>query len=218
MLKKVSALGLGATLTLLAANASASLIITGVYDGPLTNGTPKGIELYATADIADLSIYAVGAANNGGGTDGAEFGLTGSASAGDFLYISNEMTNFNNFFGFTPDFTTGYMAINGNDAIELFQNGSVIDLFGDVNAGGSSEPWNYQDGWAYRNNASLASASFDLNQWAFSGRNALDGATDNATAASPVPVGTFSAVPVPAAAWLFGSALLSIAGIRRHKK
>ena len=47
-----------------------SLVITGVYDGPLTGGVPKGIELYVTADIADLSVYGVGAANNGGGTDG----------------------------------------------------------------------------------------------------------------------------------------------------
>ena len=50
--------------------SNGSLIITGVYDGPLSGGTPKGIELFATADIADLSIYAVGSANNGGGSDG----------------------------------------------------------------------------------------------------------------------------------------------------
>jgi hypothetical protein len=41
------------------------LIITAVYDGPLTGGLPKGIELYVVNNIADLSIYGVGSANNG---------------------------------------------------------------------------------------------------------------------------------------------------------
>ena len=34
--------------------ATNSLVITGAYDGPLSGGTPKGIELYALEDIEDL--------------------------------------------------------------------------------------------------------------------------------------------------------------------
>ena len=45
--------------------AQGALVITGVVDGPLTGGTPKAIELYATTAVADLSIYGVGSANNG---------------------------------------------------------------------------------------------------------------------------------------------------------
>ncbi|MGB0914546.1 MAG: immunoglobulin domain-containing protein, partial [Crocinitomicaceae bacterium] len=57
----------------LAPNVNNDLIITGVFDGPNTGGTPKGVELYILNDIADLSIYGIGSANNGGGTDGEEF-------------------------------------------------------------------------------------------------------------------------------------------------
>jgi plastocyanin len=45
------------------------LLISGVFDGPLPGGQPKGIELYVINDIADLSVYGVGSANNGGGSD-----------------------------------------------------------------------------------------------------------------------------------------------------
>jgi hypothetical protein len=222
MLKKVSVLCAGLALAIAAGNASAGLIITGVFDGPLSQGTPKGIELYVTADISDLSAYGVGSANNGGGSDGQEFTLSGSANAGDFIYISTESAGLDSFFGKTADFTTGKSgaaAINGDDAIELFHNGNVIDLFGDINTDGTGEAWEYLDGWAYRNSNSIASPAFDINQWSFSGKNAFDGETTNAAAGTPMPIGTFtaSAVPVPAAAWLFGSALLGIAGLRRKK-
>jgi len=50
-----------------------NLLITGVLDGPLTGGTPKCIELYALNDIADLSIYSFGSANNGNGGGEIEF-------------------------------------------------------------------------------------------------------------------------------------------------
>ena len=38
---------------------NSDLIISAVYDGPLSQGTPKGIELFVLNDIPDLSIYAV---------------------------------------------------------------------------------------------------------------------------------------------------------------
>lgn len=49
------------------------LMITGVIDGPLPGGVPKAVQLIALTDIADLSIYGLGSANNGGGTDGEEY-------------------------------------------------------------------------------------------------------------------------------------------------
>ena len=66
-----------------------SLLITGVFDGDLTGGLPKIIELYVIKDIADLSLFGVGSANNGGGTDGPEFYFPKgtSASAGEFIYL-----------------------------------------------------------------------------------------------------------------------------------
>ena len=49
------------------------LIITGVFDGPNSGGTPKGVELFALNDISDLSVYGLGSANNGDGSDGEEY-------------------------------------------------------------------------------------------------------------------------------------------------
>lgn len=204
-----------------ACTARADLVITGVVDGPLTGGTPKAIELYALSDIADLSIYGVGSANNGGGTDGEEFTLSGSAAAGDFLYIASEEPGFDAFFGFLPTYTSSVALINGDDAIELFQNGSVIDTFGDINVDGTGEAWDYVDGWAYRmDDTGPDGTTFVLNNWTYSGPDALDGETSNGTAANPFPIGTYSftAVPEPTSASVL--ALLGVAGltmVRRRK-
>ena len=73
------------------------------------------------------------------------------------------------------------MGINGDDAIELFQDGNVIDVFGDIS--GSNEPWDYENGWAYRNSATGPDGSaFSLGSWSFG------------PWATPIPVGTFQPV------------------------
>tara|TARA_R110001583_G_scaffold21685_11_gene82136 strand:- start:1255 stop:2085 length:831 start_codon:yes stop_codon:yes gene_type:complete len=167
------------------------LTIVGVFDGSLFGGLPKGVEIYIINDVADLSIYGIGSANNGGGSDGEEFTFPSiGATAGDFIYIATEEIGFNSFFGFDPDFTTSAMSINGDDAIELFMNGNVFDLFGDINQDGTGEPWEYLDGWAYRKSLG-PSETFDVNEWDFSGINALDGESINSGASIPVPITTY---------------------------
>lgn len=170
-----------------------SLIISGVYDGPLSGGTPKGVEIFVINDIEDLSVYGVGFANNGGGSDGIEFTFPAiSAQRGDYLYVASEKTRFAQWFGFVPDFATGSASINGDDAIELFMDEEVIDIFGDVDVDGSGEDWEYLDGWAYRNsNTDLDGAVFNIDNWTFSGPNALDGEDRNATADTPFPLAQF---------------------------
>ena len=168
------------------------LIITGVVDGPLSGGVPKAIEFYVKQDIADLSEYGFGSANNGGGTDGQEFAFSGSATAGTFIYVASESTGFTSFFGFAPNFTSTAASINGDDAIELFYQGEVIDVFGDINTDGSGQAWDYLDGWAYRkDDTGPDGATFIIDNWSFSGINALDGETLNETAAIPFPIGTY---------------------------
>ena len=176
---------------ILASTSNASLLISGVFDGPLSGGTPKGIELYATGDIADLSAYGVGSANNGGGTDGSEFTLSGSATAGDYIYVvaNGNEDEFTSFFGGSATFATSVMGINGDDAIELFSGDTVIDTFGDINVDGSGEAWDYLDGWAYRTGGTAG--AFNVSDWSFSGANAWDGETTNAGATSVMPIGTY---------------------------
>ncbi|MCA9928169.1 MAG: Ig-like domain-containing protein, partial [Anaerolineales bacterium] len=175
--------------------AATDLLITGVVDGPLTGGIPKAVEFYVVNNIADLSIYGFGSANNGGGTDGEEFTFPAdAATAGDFIYVATEAVAFNDFFGFAPTYTDGTAPnINGDDAIELFENGVVIDVFGDINVDGTGQPWDYLDGWVYRVSGTEADGSvFNLTNWTYSGINALDGETTNATAAIPFPIGTYT--------------------------
>lgn len=215
----VAAMGLGAS------GASAGLIVTGVFDGPLTGGLPKVVELHATTSIADLSLYGVGSANNGGGTDGVELVLSGSANAGDFIYVADGAINgeFASYFGFTPallfdgSFAAGGAAsINGDDAIEVFFDATglftggeaVVDIFGDINVDGTGTAWDYLDGWAYRNdNTGPDGSTFAIANWTFSGINATDGQTDNSSG-SIFPIGTY--VPEPASLALIGLGTLAI--------
>ncbi len=58
--------------------------------------------------------------------------------------------------------------------MELFGNGAVIDVYGDINVDGSSQAWDYEDGWGYRRSGTSASTVFNPFDWDFSGKNALD--------------------------------------------
>jgi len=180
-------------LSAFSANAS-DLVISGVIDGPLTGGIPKAVELYVVNDIADLSVYGIGTANNGGGTDGVEFTFpANSASAGSYIYVASEIDGFTTFFGSAPDYDSSAMGINGDDAIELFQNDAVVDTFGAIDVDGSGETWEYTDGWAYRKDGETAnSGTFDAANWTFSGTDALDGEGTNTAATTAFPAGTFS--------------------------
>ena len=169
-----------------------NLIITGVFDGSLSRGNPKGVELYVINTIPNLSIYGLGSANNGEGSDGQEFQFPEvAAQAGSFIYVSNEVDNFKTFFGFEPNYTDGSMIINGNDAVELFMNETVIDVFGDINVDGKATTWEYLDGWAYRKSGRTASTTFSETDFTYSGVNGLEGGTNNATANFPMPIGTY---------------------------
>jgi len=174
---------------------ASDLIISGVYDGPLTGGTPKGVELYVLNDIADLSSCGVGFANNGGGTDGQEFTFPAgsSATAGTYLFVASESPQFSAFFGFAPTYTDSDAGINGDDAVELFCNGTVIDVFGDIDVDGTGTAWDSLDGWAYRNsNTGPDGSSFVLANWTFSGINGLENGVTNDTTTSPFPLQSYT--------------------------
>ena len=85
-----------------------------------------------------ISVFGLGSANNGGGTDGQEFTFDAvPASAGQFLYVANNEEDFLAFFGFAPDYVNSAANNNGDDAIELFENGNVIDTFGEIDVDGT---------------------------------------------------------------------------------
>ncbi len=168
--------------------SNAPLVLSAIFDGDLSGGLPKGVEIYVTQDIADLSQCGLGSANNGGGSDGQEFSFDAvSASAGDFIYVATEESGFNTYFNFFPDYTSNAMSINGDDAVELYCGGEVIDVYGDINVNGDNEAWDYTDSFANRVPNTSGSASFEPSNWTFAGRSALDGSSTG----EAVNLGTF---------------------------
>jgi plastocyanin len=179
--------------TITVVGGGSDLVLTGIFDGGLSGGQPKGIELLVLNDIPDLSIYGVGSANNGEGSDGEEFTFPAvAATAGDHLYLADDSTSFMQYFGFFPDFGDsdgGSMGVNGDDAVELFLNGQVVDVFGDINLDGTGQPWEYLDGWAKRNdNTGPDGATFMIGNWTFSGIDAFDFADTNCEGNPPFPI------------------------------
>jgi hypothetical protein len=176
------------------------MVIVGVMDGPLTGGLPKYIELYTLAPIADLSEYGVSSATNGAGPTGApEFTFPAvSAPANTSIFVASESVGFTTYMGFAPDYTDGAANVNGDDAFELFYNGSVVDVFGEVSVDGTGQPWEYLDGWAYRDvNTGPDGSTFVVSNWSYSGPNALDpcASLTNGTCSSVYPGGSYSWTP-----------------------
>ena len=154
------------------------LAIRGVLESPVV----KAIELSVVEDFEEGEIlrYSLGSANNGNGSEGPELRLDRAASAGDCVFVTTDTTSFKAFF----DLPGGFVLIqdeeeevsyNGNDAIELFENGELIDVFGEAEVDGEGAAWDYNNGWAKRRSTGLnTSTTFDADDWDFSGVDGLD--------------------------------------------
>ena len=125
--------------------------------------------------------------------------------------LAERIQRFADFFGFTPahyfdDLAAGSAAsFNGDDGIVLWKNGAIIDRMGtDLDADDAGETWDYQDGWAYRNDATGPDGmTFVQSNWRFSGENVNDGTSTNAEAGPDAfPIGTYR-IPEPCTFVLF---------------
>ena len=166
-----------------------NLVLAGVFDiGATEDYENYGVELFAINDIPDLSNYSLGTANNGGGTDGIEIPLPSiSLERGDSYFICDSKSRFKRFFGVDADLEHPAMFISGNDAIELFEQGQVIDTYGAIDVNGIGENWEYSDGWAVRNpNTGPDGATFNIDNWTLSGVEQLQGCV-NEECPSPYP-------------------------------
>ena len=181
-----------------------ALILHGIIDFDLASGgaTGKAIHLYASKNISDLSVYGIGVANNGGGTDGQEYTFPSmSVSQGDHILLARDTNEMSTYFDSCfSSFNvvlqaTSSISQNGNDAIELFENGSIIETFGDPNVNGTGEPWEYLDSWAYKDN--IGSVVFGVNNWLMGGVNCSDNSTTTLSSGCPYPLCVVAPPPPP---------------------
>ncbi len=139
------------------------LSLKGITDfiTPAAGSSGKAIYLVANEAIPNLSIYGLGIANNGGGTDGQEYRFPNIAVpqngqiilARDTTALATYMSSCWSKFTVILVDTIGVVNQNGDDAIELFRVGESVETFGDVNVDGSGEDWEYTGSWAYKNSA-----------------------------------------------------------------
>lgn len=159
-----------------------ALVLKGImaisWDGSGTNGG-KAVHLLVNKDISDLSQYGLGVANNGGGTDGEEYTFPSvSVSEGDNILVAREVNTISGYFGSCFDgydqvFETDAMNQNGDDAIELFHSGSVIETYGDADVDGTGEVWEYAGRWAYKEASAWIYSDADCAATSTSTQNAL---------------------------------------------
>tara|TARA_B100001989_G_C24423135_1_gene405059 strand:+ start:59 stop:751 length:693 start_codon:yes stop_codon:yes gene_type:complete len=160
-------------------STASQLEIIGIIDFSLGNISGKAIHLKAKANIADLSIYSLGVANNGGGTDGIEITFNSiSVSAGDDILIARDEFLIGEYFStcftsFEYIFQDDAVNQNGDDAVELFYNDEVVETFGDINVNGTGTAWEYTDSWAYKDVS--GSVTFGSGNWIFGAINCTDG-------------------------------------------
>ena len=171
-----------------------NLELLGVLDLDLPTGgsTGKAIHVRALQNISDLSIYGIGIANNGGGTDGQEYTFPSiSLNSGEDIIVCRDTVAISSYFMGCIPFNLvildnqAVITQNGDDAIELFENGVVIETFGDINVDGTGEPWEYKDSWAYKD--SSGSVTFNGLNWAIGGVDCTDGSTTSISSNCPYP-------------------------------
>jgi len=136
------------SLLLGAQNDCSDLFISEYVEGPANN---NAIEIYNPTNLdIDLTGYTVNRYGNGSSTDPEVWQLSGTINSGDVIVVGNGQLDSvwvstywslpvdPNFFALLDDHCNGdYSAnntfyFNGDDAITIEKNGSIVDIFGKV--------------------------------------------------------------------------------------
>tara|TARA_Y100000991_G_scaffold207172_1_gene184976 strand:+ start:1 stop:1677 length:1677 start_codon:yes stop_codon:yes gene_type:complete len=103
------------------------------------------IHLVANEDIININAFGI---NN-------QFNLLPiSVSEGDDILIARSPETIESYFGSCysnfDHIIEAYIILNGDDDIQLYENGDLIEIFGEFNVDGTGEFWDYEDSWAYK--------------------------------------------------------------------
>lgn len=131
----------------------------------------KVVEIYnPTASAINLSTYSLVKYLNGSATPSGTRTLSGSVAAGDVYVISNN--NSSAAIIAASDDTTGFMNFNGNDALELKQLTTSIDVIGQIGVDPGASGWPVPGGsttdktiirskYSYKGNTNWSTASLE---------------------------------------------------------
>ncbi|NNL07035.1 MAG: lamin tail domain-containing protein [Gammaproteobacteria bacterium] len=205
--------------------AEAALIINEVdYDQPGSD-TAEFIELFnAGMSPVVLDGYTIDLVNGSNGSAYSSFDLTGlTVSANGYLVLCDNLAAVTNC---NIDVTSSGWIQNGGsdgDAVALLSGGTLVDSV--VYEGMSSFLAPYAEGGSFTiaDSNSISMSIGRLPNGIDSNTNSADFNSACITPGSGNISGTgdcslsVSAVPLPAAAWLFGSGLLGLIGISRRK-
>jgi len=154
-----------------------------------------------------------GVYNDAGTTfsDGGGYGLIdGAGWGGGFVYkdeapsLASMGLTAGETYNFQFDMISGTAGVTGIK-VESWANGGGIDNSGEINFNGNGTDW------------ATYSIDYTIAAGADSFKIVLVGNAAAQTSFDNVGVNVPSAVPVPAAAWLFGSALAGLVAVRRNK-
>ena len=219
--KKIS-LGLLAITSCMTLSSHAAVVINEVdYDQPGTDSA-EFIELFnAGSSIISLDNYFIDLINGSNSSSYRNINLTGfniNASS-YFVVCSNASLVANCNYSFTS--SNGWFQNGTPDAVALYENTNLLDS---LSYEGLLSPYTEVDAWTIKdNNADIISISRIIDG-ADSNNNTLDFELGCITPGSANIAGMgdcsltqVSAVPLPAAAWLFASGMIGLVGFARRK-
>ncbi|PIY10819.1 MAG: hypothetical protein COZ18_05320 [Flexibacter sp. CG_4_10_14_3_um_filter_32_15] len=164
------------------------LFISEYIEGSSNN---KGLEIYnPTSSSVSLSAYSIQKQTNGAGNWNSNLGLSGTLAAGQTYVIvySSASTTLKN----KADLVTSSSAVtfNGNDAVALFKNGSLIDVVGVFN---SSATFGANVTLVRKPTVTTGNTTYTVSEWTsysqdtftYAGNHTVTGGTTGGSTAAP---------------------------------
>ncbi len=175
-------------------------ILTMISDGDCSGGNPKVVEIYAQGTV-DFANYSLEIQTNSNDTWGNALNLGDlGVITDDFVYVHKEDVSFATEYPTAVNVlstTSSAVNFNGDDRIRIIEDATttVIDQYGVEATNGDGQAWEYQDGYAKRNNGTGPDFGFFPGNWTYA-NGALNGegtCQGGSTFESIIGIGTYTA-------------------------